>query len=94
MPTDTTPDPRKMTRAPDPPEFIQPEEDIMPPEEAREVRGHDASAGEPDIAARPALPDRAPPSAADLEDEEADPVGSDQPSLAERLRSDSELQRG
>jgi hypothetical protein len=94
MSTDTTPDPREMTRAPDPPEFVQPEEDLMPAHEAREVRRGDASAGEPDIARRPPLPEHAPPSAADLEDEEADPVGTDQPTLAERLQSDSELQRG
>lgn len=94
MPADTTPDPRKMTRAPDPPEFVQPQEDLKPEHEAREVRDHDASAGEPDISARPPLPDPAPPSAVDLEDEDADPVGSGQPTLAERLQSDSELQRG
>ena len=92
MSADTTPDPRKMTRAPDPPEFVQPQEDLKPAHPAGDVPRHAAAADEPDISARPPLPDHAPPSAVDLEDEEADPVGSDQPTWTERLQSDSELQ--
>ncbi len=43
---------------------------------------------------RTPLPDPGPPSAVDLEDEDADPVGGSQPTLAERLQSDSQVQRG
>lgn len=84
-PTDTTPDPRDMERAPDEPEFLQP--GARPDESERARR-------EPDIAHRPPLPEHPVHTAVDIEDEEADPVGSDKPSLAERLKSDSELQRG
>lgn len=84
-PTDTTPDPRDMQRAPDEPEFRQPG--------ARSDHS-DAVQREPDMAHRPPLPDDPVRTAVDIEDEEADPVGTDQPGLAERLQSDSELQRG
>jgi len=59
MPTDTTPDPRDMERMP---------EDQQIPQAQREL------AGQPDIERRPALPERPRPMAADIEDEEADPV--------------------
>jgi hypothetical protein len=84
-PTDTTPDPRDMQRAPDEPEFLQPREHPRADEADKEA---DA---ELDISP---LPERAGVTAVDIEDEEADPVGSEQPSLSERLKSDSELQRG
>jgi hypothetical protein len=88
-PTDTTPDPRDMQRAPDTPEFVQPPEPAVSKAERSEA---DEKAA--DIADRPPLPDRPLVSSADIEDEEADPVGSDQPGLAERAKSDSTLQRG
>lgn len=84
-PTDTTPDPRDMQRAPDEPEFGQP---------GARADDSDAAKREPDIAQRPPLPEHPRRTAADIEDEEADPVGSSQPGLAERFKSDSELQRG
>ena len=59
MPTDTTPDPRDMERMP---------EDKQIPQAKRDI------AGKPDIERRPPLPDKPKPMAADIEDEEADPV--------------------
>ena len=59
MPTDTTPDPRDMERMP---------ESQQIPKAEREL------ADKPDIARRPELPERPQPMAADVEDEEADPV--------------------
>lgn len=91
-PPDTTPDPRTLTHAPDTPEFVQPR---------RDVKGGDADARAPEtprpdeaeISRRPGLPEHPQQLAVDIEDEEADPVGSDQPGWAERFKSDSELQR-
>lgn len=59
MPTDTTPDPRDMERMPEAQQI---------PEADREV------AGKPDIRRRPPLPERPRHTAADVEDESADPV--------------------
>ena len=59
MPTDTTPDPRDMERMPEAQQI---------PQATREV------AGKPDIRRRPALPDHPETMAADIEDEDADPV--------------------
>lgn len=58
-PTDTTPDPRDMERMP---------EDKQIPQAKREI------AGKPDIERRPPLPEKPTTMAADIEDEEADPV--------------------
>lgn len=90
-PTDTTPDPRDMQRVPDEPEFMQPRK-AVDPDAPRAPAGADSAP--PDIENRPALPHRPLITAADIEDEETDPVGSDQPGLGERLQSDSTLQRG
>jgi len=49
---------------------------------------------DPQEMTRTPLPDPGPPSAVDREDEDADPVGSGQPTLPERLQSDSQVQRG
>lgn len=60
-PTDTTPDPRDMLRAPDTPEFKQ--------------EGRQADTTVPPAASeRPPLPTRPKMMPADIEDEEADPV--------------------
>lgn len=59
MPTDTTPDPRDMERMPEAQQIPQAEREI---------------ADKPDIGRRPPLPERPQRTAADLEDEDADPV--------------------
>jgi hypothetical protein len=82
-PTDTTPDPRDMRRGPETPEFVQPQ-----PSGQRDAPASDtvppAAAGE-----RPPLPEQVEIMAADVEDEDADPVGD-----ASMGGSDSELNRG
>lgn len=94
-PTDTTPDPRDMLHTHDEPEFLQPRKavDANAPRAAGD-KDAAADAADTDIARRPALPDHPVITAADIEDEEADPVGSDRPGTAERFQSDSTLQRG
>ncbi|AEG94657.1 hypothetical protein [Ramlibacter tataouinensis] len=92
-PTDTTPDPRDMLRAPDEPEFLQPAPQAQAGRQARDADEAQA----PDEAAldeRPPLPAQPVLTAVDIEDEEADPVGDDSPGLAERFQSDATLQRG
>lgn len=84
MPTDTTPDPRDMERLP---------ESQQIPQARRGERGRDDP---PDIARRPGLPERPAIMAADIEDEEADPVRDDGPGIAESPRageSDGQLNR-
>ncbi|TFY97304.1 hypothetical protein [Ramlibacter rhizophilus] len=90
-PDDTTPDPRTMTRSGDEPEFVQPRSDVHPdaPHKPAPPRP-----GAREMAQRPGLPEHPEHTAADVEDEEADPVGGDKPSLGDRFKSDSELQRG
>lgn len=92
-PTDTTPDPRTMTHTPDEPEFVQPKSDLYG-DQAHSPVPRPERPGAREMARRPELPAHPEHTAADIEDEEADPVGSDKPRLAERLKSDSELQRG
>lgn len=74
MSTDTTPDPRGMERMP---------ESQQIPQGRREV------ASQPDISDRPSLPERPQTTAADIEDEQADPVVESGP----LGRSDGELNR-
>lgn len=69
MPSDTTPDPRDMERMP---------EDKQIPKASK----HDL-AGKPDIEHRPALPDRPKQMAADIEDEDDDPVVDSGPGIAD-----------
>lgn len=47
----------------------------------------DADEPAPDISRRPALPDHVEPMAADIEDEEADPVKDSGPGIADGVRS-------
>jgi hypothetical protein len=47
----------------------------------------DADEPAPDISDRPPLPDRVEPMAADIEDEEADPVKDSGPGIADGVRS-------
>ncbi|CAA9430677.1 MAG: hypothetical protein AVDCRST_MAG51-2650 [uncultured Ramlibacter sp.] len=65
-PTDTTPDPRDMLRAPEAQDIPEP----MPGREGDSRRVVDAK----EIARRPGLPERPEIMAADVEDEDADPV--------------------
>ena len=69
MPTDSTPDPRDMERIP---------EEQQIPEASKGDR-----AGKPDIGARPALPDRPKHMAADVEDEDDDPVVDSGPGITD-----------
>jgi hypothetical protein len=69
-PTDSTPDPRDMMRAPD-------KQDI--PTGRKSADDH----LKPDISKRPSLPDRPQRMAADIEDEEADPVIDSGPGIAD-----------
>jgi hypothetical protein len=72
MPTDTTPDPRDMERLPDSQAIPEP------------VPGAPrAKARTPDIAQRPGLPDHPQTMAADIEDEEDDPVVDNGPGIAD-----------
>jgi hypothetical protein len=71
-PTDTTPDPRDMERLPSSQEIPQ-----QPP------RGRRGSGGPPDIAHRPGLPEQPERMAADIEDEDADPVVDTGPGIAD-----------
>ena len=73
-PTDTTPDPRDMERLPTSQEIPS-----GPP------GAHAAKGGPPDIAHRPGLPDHPGVMAADIEDEEADPVVDSGPGIADRI---------
>jgi hypothetical protein len=74
-PTDTTPDPRDMQRMPESQEI---------PEPTPDAAGHaPREPGKPDIAHRPQLPDRPEIMAADIEDEEADPVVDQGPGIAD-----------
>jgi hypothetical protein len=72
MPTDTTPDPRDMERLP--------ESQAIPQALPGAPR---VQAGKPDIARRPGLPDHPQIMAADVEDEEADPVVDSGPGIAD-----------
>jgi hypothetical protein len=72
MPTDTTPDPRDMERVP--PSQAIPESVPGAPR---------AKAGRPDIAQRPGLPEHPRTMAADVEDEEDDPVVDTGPGIAD-----------
>ena len=74
-PTDTTPDPRDMLRIPESQEIPEPTPD----------GGHHPhqSTRRPDIARRPQLPDHPEIMAADVEDEEADPVLDSGPGIAD-----------
>jgi hypothetical protein len=85
VPTDTTPDPRDMERLP---------ESQQIPQARRAGRDKDAP---PDISHRPGLPDRPLITAADIEDEEADPVIDSGPGIADGedrpSRGDGELNR-
>lgn len=74
MPTDTTPDPRDMERLPEAQRIPEP----VPGRRAR------APAGEPDMTHRPGLPEHPRTMAADLEDEEADPVVDTGPGIVDR----------
>ncbi|RYY94972.1 MAG: hypothetical protein EOO24_23730 [Comamonadaceae bacterium] len=74
MPTDTTPDPRDMERLP--------EAQVIPEGPA----GRHRPAGEAEIAKRPALPDHPEIMAADIEDEDDDPVVDSGPGIADGAR--------
>ncbi len=74
---DTTPDPRNMTRMPARQTF---------PKQPADPAAADSSA--PDISQRPGLPDQPQIMAADIEDEDADPVVDSGPGIA-----DGELNR-
>lgn len=92
-PDETTPDPRTMTRSPDEPEFVQPRSHVHP-DAAQHPAPSTPRPGERELRERPPLPERTERMAADIEDEDADPVGGeDKPRLADRFKSDSELQR-
>ena len=71
-PTDTTPDPRDMERLPSSQEIPS-----APP------GAHAAAGGPPDIARRPGLPEHPDLMAADIEDEDADPVIDSGPGIAD-----------
>lgn len=71
-PTDTTPDPRDMQRVPESQQIPQP----------RSGSGR-GQAGGPDIAHRPGLPEHPERMAADIEDEEADPVVDEGPGITD-----------
>lgn len=62
---DTTPDPRTMTRIPAKQTF---------PQGSGEADASSKTGAHPAIGERPPLPDHSRPMAADIEDEEADPV--------------------
>ena len=70
-PTDSTPDPRDMERLPA-------SQEIPTGPRARAGKGEP-----PDIAHRPVLPDHPELMAADIEDEEADPVVDSGPGIAD-----------
>lgn len=73
-PTDTTPDPRDMLRIPESQEIPEVTPDGgHPPRRTRR----------PDIAHRPELPEHPELMAADVEDEEADPVVDTGPGIAD-----------
>ena len=75
-PTDTTPDPRDMQRAPESQQIQQ--------RGPKAERGGDRT---PDIAHRPGLPEHPERMAADIEDEEADPVVDEGPGITDgRMR--------
>ena len=74
MPTDTTPDPRDMERLP--------EAQRIP--ESLPGRPPPARPGEPDIPHRPSLPEHPQTLAADIEDEDADPVVDTGPGIVDR----------
>ena len=84
MPTDTTPDPRDMLRGPETPEFLEPKPGAGA-SRAKAAPGPEASA----IERRPALPEHPEIMAADIEDEEEDPVVDSGPGIA-----DGALNRG
>ncbi|HZY19698.1 MAG TPA: hypothetical protein VFE82_14590 [Ramlibacter sp.] len=75
-PTDTTPDPRDMERMPESQEIPQ----AVPGASA----AHDEARRPPDIARRPPLPERPEIMAADIEDEEDDPVVESGPGVVDR----------
>lgn len=70
---DTTPDPRTMTRIPAKQTFPRDAGSASAAEQERE----------PVIAERPPLPEHTPTMAADIEDEEADPVVDTGPGIAD-----------
>lgn len=72
MPTDTTPDPRDMARLPEAQQIPQ-------------AKGGTARVEAADIARRPALPQKPETMAADIEDEEDDPVVDSGPGIADRM---------
>jgi hypothetical protein len=72
MPTDSTPDPRDMERLPD--------SQAIPEAVPGAPR---ARSGTPDIAQRPGLPEHPQTMAADIEDEEDDPVVDTGPGIAD-----------
>ena len=74
-PTDTTPDPRDMLRIPESQEIPQPK-----------PGKHEGSGAPPDIAHRPGLPEHPEIMAADIEDEDADPVVDQGPGIADGAR--------
>ncbi len=87
-PTDTTPDPRDMLRAPDTPEFLQPQPDAEAATSDIQLDSSDDMRQRPELPAHPVM------TAADVKGEGTDPVDSDPPGVAERFHSDSTLQRG
>lgn len=74
-PTDTTPDPRDMQRVPESQQIPQPRPGA--------TRGEGRA---PDIAHRPGLPEHPERMAADIEDEEADPVVDEGPGITDGRR--------
>lgn len=74
-PTDSTPDPRDMER--------MPESQQIPQQGPHAVR---AGGSTPDIAHRPGLPEHPERMAADIEDEEADPVVDEGPGITDGRR--------
>lgn len=70
MPTDTTPDPRDMERLPEAQQIPQ-------------AKGGTERADAADIARRPGLPEHPERMAADVEDEEDDPVVDTGPGIAD-----------
>lgn len=74
-PADTTPDPRDMQRVPESQQIPQPRSS-----------GSQGSAQGPDIARRPGLPEHPERMAADIEDEEADPVVDEGPGITDGRR--------
>jgi hypothetical protein len=75
MPTDTTPDPRDMERLPESQAIPEP----VP-------GGPRVKSKAPDIAQRPGLPEHPQTMAADIEDEEDDPVVDTGPGIADGSR--------